>query len=288
MQIDRNQIALQLHAVQTLLETVLQETGTESLVPENSVVGTGKMLRAQLTLILGMANEIDETTARHTAAVVEIIHGASLLHDDVIDGAVLRRGAPAFWKQHGINGAILLGDLLVFKGMELLVQIERSDLIMELIGLAGRICLSEVNQELLLRGAPGTWAECEKIAQEKTGSLFAFAALAAGKGSEQIKALREAGFRLGTAYQLADDLLDGSQNEAVSGKTLGLDRKRGKTTAGTVISGMPSDLGEYIDALLDQSVAPLKPWPTLQNAWINYLDETMRPVLRVHLEAQND
>ena len=125
---------------------------------------------------------------------MEIIHGASLLHDDVIDGGLLRRGAPTFWKKHGTNGAILLGDLLVFKGLDLLIQVDRPDLLQELINMSADVCQSEVEQELLLRGSPGTWEECEQIARAKTGSLFAFAAVAAASDAPgQIEALREAG-----------------------------------------------------------------------------------------------
>lgn len=287
MQNDKNQIAKQLKAVQSIMADSLRNTNISKLLPQkNNIMGSGKMLRAQLTLVLGDANGIDEKTCLHAAAAVEIIHGASLLHDDVIDGGVLRRGAPTFWKKHGINGTILLGDLLVFKGLDLLVQVERTDLLQELIDMAAYVCQSEVEQELLLRGTPGTWEECEQIARAKTGSLFAYAAVAAASDAPgQTEALREAGFILGTAYQLVDDILDCSGNEAVSGKTLGKDQERGKTTAITATKNAPADPIPYIDSLLDASSAQLAAWPEFQAAWDDFLSEIMKPVLNKHLSA---
>ena len=285
---DKNQIKRQLKAVQTTMVDSLRDTNIYKLLPANrNILGSGKMLRSQLALTVGVANRIDEKTLIHSAAAVEIIHGASLLHDDVIDGGLLRRGAPTFWKKYGTNGAILFGDLLVFKGLNLLVQVDRTDLLQELIDMSTHVCRSEVEQELILRGTPGTWAECEQIARAKTGSLFAFAAVAAAASVApgQIDALREAGFILGTAYQLVDDILDDSGNEAVSGKTLGKDQERGKTTAITATKNAPANPVEYIDSLLEASSAQLAAWPELQHSWNDFLTVTMKPVLSKHLSA---
>jgi geranylgeranyl pyrophosphate synthase len=143
-----------------------------------------------------------------------------------------------------------------------------------------------VEQELVLRGTPGTWAECEQIARAKTGSLFAFAAVAATSDAVgQLDALREAGFILGTAYQLVDDILDVSGNEAVSGKTLGKDQERGKTTAITATKNAPADPVEYVELLLAASSAQLAAWPDLQANWDYFLTVTMKPVLSRHLRA---
>ncbi len=269
------------------MENCLNDTKISTLLPpRNNIMGSGKMLRAQLVLTLGDSNGIAEKTSLHAAASVEIIHGASLLHDDVIDGGLLRRGAPTFWKKHGTNGSILLGDLLVFEGLDLLVQVDRTDLLQELIAMATHVCRSEVEQELLLRGTPGTWEECEEIARTKTGALFAFAAVAAASDTPgQKEALREAGFIMGTAYQLVDDILDSSGNEEVSGKTLGKDQERGKTTAITATKNAPEKPSEYVDSLLDASSSQLAAWPALQRSWDDFLAVTMKPVLSKHLSA---
>jgi octaprenyl-diphosphate synthase len=287
MATDPKQIAKEIKTIRGIMIDSLRHTNIAKLLPPgNNIMGSGKMLRAQLICYLGLSNGLDEKTRLHAAAAVEIIHGASLLHDDVIDGGLIRRGAPTFWKKYGVNGTILLGDLLVFEGLKLLVQVERTDLLQELINMANNVCRSEVEQELILRGSPGNWEECEDIARAKTGSLFAFAAVSAADGSAgQADALREAGFSLGTVYQLVDDILDNSDDEVLSGKTLGKDMERGKTTAITATINAPEDPVAYIDSMLVSTTARLAAWPRLQQAWKDYLDVTMKPVLSKHLSA---
>jgi geranylgeranyl pyrophosphate synthase len=287
MSTEEKQIEKQLKLVKQAMIDSLTDTNISKLLPGNkNIMGSGKMLRSRLTLYLGNANGIQEAVLVNAAAAVDIIHGASLLHDDVIDGGILRRGAPTFWKKYGVNGAILLGDLLMFKALALLTSIDRADLLQELIDRTGEVCRSEVEQELILRGAAGTWSDCEQVARFKTGSLFAFAAVAgATKEPGQVQALREAGYILGTAYQLADDLLDASGNEAVSGKTLGTDNGRGKTTAITATKNAPANPVGYIYSLLDTSTAQLAPWPKTQSAWVDFLNVTLKPVLSKHLTA---
>jgi heptaprenyl diphosphate synthase len=287
MPTEEKQIEKQLKLVAAAMTDCLKDTNLSSLLPGNkNLLGSGKMLRSRLVLAVGTANGIDESVLIKAAAAVDIIHGASLLHDDVIDGGILRRGAPTFWKKHGTNGAILFGDLLVFKALTLLVEADRFDLLKELISMSGEVCRSEVEQELVLRGSPGTWEECERVARFKTGSLFAFAAVGGGTGAPgQTEALREAGFMLGTAYQLADDVLDATGNEEVSGKTLGTDNQRGKTTAITATRNAPEDPVRHIYTLLDSSTAQLAAWPEIQGAWDTFLNVTMKPVLSKHLNA---
>jgi geranylgeranyl pyrophosphate synthase len=287
MPTEPKQIEKQLKKVKSAMADTLTDTNLSKLLPANkNLLGSGKMLRSRLVLFIGHANGIDEQVLINSGAAVDIIHGASLLHDDVIDGGILRRGAPTFWKKYGTNGAILFGDLLVFKALALLIKVNRADLLQELINMSGEVCRSEVEQELVLRGTPGTWEECEQVARFKTGSLFAFAAVAGGTDAPgQTKALREAGFILGTAYQLADDMLDASGNEAVSGKTLGTDNQRGKTTAITATKNAPAEPLDYIYTLLDTSSAQLAAWPEVQEAWDSFLNVTMKPVLDKHLSA---
>jgi geranylgeranyl pyrophosphate synthase len=288
MSTEENQIEKQLKKIQAVMASTLEGTNLARLLPENkNLLGSGKMLRSRLTLELGNANGIDERELTHAGAAVDMIHAASLLHDDVIDGGLIRRGAPTFWKKHGINGAILFGDFIMFKALSLLVDVDRVDLLSELIDRTGEVCRSETEQELILRGTPGTWEECELVGRFKTGSLFAFAAVAGGTREPGLtEALREAGYILGTAYQLADDVLDASGNEEVSGKTLGTDNDRGKTTAITATKNAPEDPVDYIYALLDASSAQLADWPEIQGTWDAFLNVTMKPVLSKHLAAK--
>jgi geranylgeranyl pyrophosphate synthase len=284
---DKKEIESQINQVRKTMASLLDDSQLARFIPMNkNVLGSGKMLRSKLVQYLGLANHVDSQTLVHAGAAVDIIHAASLVHDDVIDGGLIRRGAPTFWHKHGTNGAILFGDLLMFRALALLTKSSRSDLLEELINMTGEVCRSEVEQELILRGEAGNWEECVQIARFKTGSLFAFAAVAGNGGDrEEIAALREAGFKLGTAYQLADDILDASGNEAVSGKTLGRDAQRGKTTAMTIREGSPDNPVSYLKELLEQAENLLTPWASTHQAWRQYVEEQIDPVIKKFIQA---
>ena len=280
----RPQSALQ-QDLQALLDLLRDQIAASALRQRarefTPYLGSGKMLRARLALRLGAANGIRPTIRRAAAAAVELIHAASLLHDDVIDGGILRRGIPTFWKAHGTSGAILLGDLLLFKAMHLIRAAGQLPLLGEFIELSGVVCEAEAEQELIRRHKPATWRQALQIARRKTGALFACAAVIAGRNTAQKNALRKAGYLLGTAYQIADDILDGSSKEHQAGKTLGTDRVRGKTTAAV----RPAKFARnYVEKLCRQSIARLHPWPKLRQAWQTYLDEEFMPLIQAQLE----
>ncbi len=274
-------IEKEIKVVKKIMSEILMETNLSKYISNNkNILSSGKMLRSRLILYLGNNNSSSSQILTRAGAAVDIIHAASLVHDDVIDGGIIRRGAPTFWKKHGTNGAILFGDLMMFRALSLLVDSDRPDLLKELIDMTGEVCRSEAEQELILRGESGSWEECVNIARFKTGSLFAFAAVAGGNGNiEQSNALREAGFLLGTAYQLADDILDASGNEELSGKTLGKDYERAKTTAFTVKKGIPDNHLSYINSLLNKASDLLMPWPDLNNSWNIYVESEINPII---------
>ena len=284
MPADKKEIETQIEAVKKTMAAILEESNLSRFLSSNkNLLGSGKMLRSRLVQHLGLATGTSPDLLVRAGAAVDIIHAASLVHDDVIDGGIIRRGAPTFWKKHGTNGAILFGDLMMFRSLSLLVDGNRPDLLKELIDMTGEVCRSEAEQELILRGTPGTWEECKQIARFKTGSLFAFAAVAGGSGDPaEADVLREAGFTLGTAYQLADDILDASGNESVSGKTLGRDAERGKTTA---TLGAPESPADYLFGLLKEASEMLTPWPHLHHAWDGYIETEFQPIIAKFIAA---
>ena len=270
-----------LDEVRKLMAGSLAETPLHSALADcKNLFGTGKMLRSRLTLRVGPAAGVAYSTILRAAAAVELIHAASLLHDDVIDGGFLRRGAPAFWVDRGIPAAILLGDLLLFKALELVTPVEHGRLLPVIIKLTGEVCEAESEQELVTRGKLADWETCVNVARRKTGALFAFAAHACGGDDPALrKTLQEAGYAIGTAYQLADDILDANGNPESAGKTLGRDEAREKTTAARV--QMPNDTApaQFIDRLCDQASDSLGPWPAVQKAWVVYMIRDMKPAL---------
>lgn len=251
------------------------------------ILGSGKMLRSRLTFRLGTATDIPRDALLHAAAAVEIIHAASLLHDDVIDGGTLRRGEPAFWVKYGVSGAILLGDLLLIKAIQQIHEVGNTELSGLFLRLIEEVCLGESEQELFCRGQTANWKAYEDFARRKTGALFAFAARACGGSDPALnRVLSECGYNIGTAYQLADDILDASGNPSKTDKTLGTDRFRAKNTAVSLSRDDRTAPVLRIRELCDQAERALRalaPWPRLQAAWAVYMDLDMGPTLKKYL-----
>ena len=270
-----------LDAVHDMIMDSLRETSLAPVIEglSGAILG-GKMLRARLTLKVGLATGAPRDTLLRAAAAVEMVHAASLLHDDVIDGGLLRRGVPSFWKKKSVAGAILLGDLLVCKAVQMLDGIENGRLGGMLVRLAGEMCDAEAEQELVTDECGASWEKCVSVARRKTGSLFAFAA-AATDGSDEIReaALLEAGYRIGTAYQLADDLMDACGEPVRDGKDLGKDAVRGTSTSVSASHNADIHVRQCIDELCASSSMLLSSWPSVRNAWNEYLRGDMVPVI---------
>ena len=243
-------------------------------------LGGGKLLRARAALRLAPVARVPADALLRGAAAVELVHGASLLHDDVIDGGLTRRGAPAFWTRYGAHGAILAGDILLGKALNVLSLTREPDLIADLAQAVAEVCSAESEQELLLRGQPSDWSTVLRLARQKTGPLFAFAALTAGNGDPALRAaLREAGYLAGTAYQLSDDVLDAVGDATAAGKTLGTDVTRAKGTAATARNGDTADAVAGVGELCATSLAQLDAWPEVRAAWAVYLDLDLGPAM---------
>ena len=267
-----------------MTRTVGQTSVAPTMGSWNGLMGSGKMLRARMAFRLGPALGTPGETLCHAAAAVELVHVASLLHDDVIDGGHLRRGAPTFWKERGIPGAILLGDLMLFTALNLVSKFEGGRLTQDLIRATGDVCDAETEQELILRGQVPDWDKCVSIAQRKTGALFAFVASVCGHDDEKAReALYTAGSKIGTAYQLADDILDATGSVEDAGKSLGSDEARSKTTAFTAMQRNGADPVSSIEQLCREAEEVLQPWPELQEAWKVYVSADLRPALDSNL-----
>ena len=246
-----------------------------------SIIGGGKMLRSRLTLSVGMASGSPREQLVRAGAVVEMLHAASLLHDDIVDGGTRRRGEPALWVSEGTRAAVLLGDLMVSLAAEGVQEALPTHLPI-LIATLREMCDSEAEQEFGKADddAPASWEHCVSIARRKTGSLFGFAAACAGGSSAaRVAALRRAGYALGTAYQLADDLLDARRDLLATDKTLGTDAATGKLTAATVSPSCGHDPVAHIAVLLQESEVELAAWPAVQQAWRGYVQDVVAPLV---------
>ena len=268
-----------LETVTSRIQRTLGETCMRPLLHEAKSLTSmgGKLLRSRLAYRVGRETGADLKVLEYGAAAVEMIHTASLLHDDVIDGGTLRRGMPTFWVEKGRAGAILLGDLFLFKAIELMCRVADGRYTHELVKLTGEVCEAESEQELLLNGSDSKLEVCTSIARRKTGALFAFTSMIAG-GDDPIRtaALKEAGYLVGTAYQLADDLLDVVGDAAAAGKTLGTDAERQIVSAAR-LEGV--DLVGHLDHLQQQAIVVLNGDREAVSGIRTYVEQDIGPAI---------
>ncbi|HNT35085.1 MAG TPA: polyprenyl synthetase family protein [bacterium] len=198
----------------------------------------GKWLRAGITLLCTKVTGVDPITSVDVAVACEMIHTASLMHDDVLDGASLRRGQPSASSRWGNSLAVLGGDLLLALAFNLLTRSNSQACLEDISGSAVRVCLGEMAQQNASGSASVTEEEYLGIIDRKTASLFRSCARCGGllgKAERPIvDALGDFGHSFGMAFQIVDDLLDFLSEDSFSGKTLGTDISQGKTTLATI------------------------------------------------------
>ena len=199
---------------------------------------TGKMLRSRMAAHLGAATGVPRSRLALGAAAVEMFHTASLLHDDIIDGSTIRRGAPADWIVRGPIASILLGDRLLVHALELLYRTGVPSLQTEFVKILGDICDAEIEEQ---QANP---TNLPSIARRKTGGLFAFVGVVSSCEDSPLRAaLRECGYEFGWAYQIADDLRDRAED---------------------VIEVTLADCPDSIQQHLATCAELLQPWPRLE------------------------
>ncbi|WP_255516373.1 polyprenyl synthetase family protein [Luteimonas suaedae] len=203
-------------------------------VAEHIVSAGGKRLRPMLVALAGRACGGGGPEHHQLAAIVEFIHTSTLLHDDVVDESDLRRGrrtANAIW---GNAASVLVGDFLYSRSFQLMVELERMEVMRILADTTNRIAEGEVLQLLHVRNPDTDEAAYLDVIERKTAVLFAagtrLGALAAGADAATQQALYDYGLQLGYAFQIADDVLDYSADADALGKNLGDDLAEGKAT----------------------------------------------------------
>ena len=203
-------------------------------VAEYIVGAGGKRLRPMLLLLAARALGHRGPDAHQLAAVVEFIHTATLLHDDVVDESDLRRGRRTANAVFGNAASVLVGDFLYSRGFQLMVELERMQVMRILADTTNRIAEGEVLQLLHVRNPDTDEAAYLRVVERKTAVLFAAAtrlgALLAGADAATCDAMHEYGLNLGHAFQIADDVLDYAADAGALGKNLGDDLAEGKAT----------------------------------------------------------
>ncbi len=194
----------------------------------------GKRLRPQLVLLSASACGYQGELDYLVAAIIEFIHTATLLHDDVVDASDLRRGKDTANSIWGNEAAVLVGDFLYSRSFEMMVDVGMMQVMEILASTTNIIAEGEVLQLLNIHDADTTEEKYMEVIHCKTAKLFESAtrlgAVLAGRDRQEQQAMAEYGMHLGTAFQIADDILDYSASAEEMGKNVGDDLAEGKPT----------------------------------------------------------
>ncbi len=203
-------------------------------VAEYIVSAGGKRMRPALVLLAARACGYAGEEHRQLAAIVEFIHTATLLHDDVVDESSLRRGRQTANAAFGNAASVLVGDFLYSRAFQMMVGLGSMRIMEVLADATNTIAEGEVLQLMNCRNADISEDEYLQVIRYKTAKLFEAAgrlgAILAGAATEVEEGLAAYGMHLGTAFQLIDDVLDYSGQEVETGKHLGDDLAEGKPT----------------------------------------------------------
>ncbi len=233
----------------------------------------GKRIRPAVLLMAARLSGYQGDRSVLYAAVVEFIHTATLVHDDIIDDSTLRRGRPAVHSRWGNDVTVLLGDYLYIKSMAMALTHDTLELVRVLCDVTLHMIEGELYQ--LTKNGDATITEDEHldIIRRKTAFLFGGCAQIGGMlgnvSTEREQALREYGFNLGITFQLVDDLLDFTGETQAVGKPVGGDLREGKVTLPLIHLLCHEDDGSAArivnDIIASRTVAPDQ-WSTLMHS----------------------
>ena len=203
-------------------------------IAEYIISAGGKRIRPVLVLLMANAYQYGGKHHHELAAIVEFIHTATLLHDDVVDESSMRRGRETANALFGNAASVLVGDFLYSRAFQMMVSINSMQVMQILADATNVIAEGEVLQLLNMHDPDVTEERYLQVIRSKTAKLFEAAAqigaLIANATPEQIESAAEYGRSLGTAFQLVDDVLDYSGNAQDTGKNVGDDLREGKPT----------------------------------------------------------
>jgi octaprenyl-diphosphate synthase len=221
--------------VDSLIQKSLQsEVILINQVGHHIVSSGGKRLRPALLLLV--ARHFDYSGSQHInlAAIIEFIHTATLLHDDVVDASILRRGQETANQRWGNEASVLVGDFLYSRAFQMMVDTNSMRVMDVLSEATNTIAEGEVQQLLNSHDPETTEVNYINVIQSKTAKLFEAAgrlgAILCERDSEDEQAMAKYGMHLGTAFQLIDDVLDYSAASSALGKNIGDDLSEGKPT----------------------------------------------------------
>jgi len=217
-----------------IVRSLDSEVALVNQVARYIVAGGGKRLRPLLVVLAARASGYDGSSHVEAAAIVEFIHTATLLHDDVVDGSDLRRGRDTANAVFGNEASVLVGDFLYSRAFQMMVRIGEMRVMAVLADATNVIAEGEVLQLMNCNDPDTNEIRYFDVIRSKTAKLFEagarVAAILAGADEATEAALADYGMRLGIAFQLIDDALDYTGAAEEMGKNMGDDLAEGKPT----------------------------------------------------------
>ncbi len=248
VQTELDQFEEQLHT------TVQADLGPLAKGMQHILDAGGKRLRPALVLLAAKLGRPEMEDVYRAALAIEFIHNATLIHDDLIDGAPTRRGHKTIHESLGPNTAIIIGDYYFAKGANLMSQVgdPRIDALLSQVVMT--ICYGEMLQLTSQRKYDQTLEEYHSKIERKTAVLMAAStycgAVISGQPEADIEALRRFGHYLGMSFQVADDVLDYLATEEEVGKPVGNDLKQGTVTLPLMLALQEDGLGPRLRRVL--------------------------------------
>lgn len=238
--------APELRTVEDLLRKSVAGDPQEVAGPMGELLAAGgKRIRPALVVLTAMCGQYERDAALAAAVAVEVVHAATLVHDDVIDSAPTRRGRPTVAASLGDEPAIVIGDYYFAKAYEWAARTRVPEAVAILANAVMEICAGEVRQQAIRYRYSTTIAEYTRRIESKTAALLAascdIGGLLAGLDIEQREALHAYGRALGLAFQIADDVLDYTSTEDEVGKPIGHDILEGFATLPFMLASVHID-----------------------------------------------
>jgi len=287
-------VAADLPLVREQISAVARGVGFDFLerMLEQQLAGTGKMMRPAIALLAGRLGDYNLDRIVPLAASVELLHTATLVHDDVIDEADQRRGNETANSLFGNSASVMLGDYMFANSADLIARTDNIQVVKNFAATLMMIVRGELNQDVtVFEYSEDVQRYLDRIIG-KTASLFATAAengaLVCNAPPDQVAAMRTYGMKLGIAFQIVDDVLDFTGDPAVMGKpAVGSDLRGGTLTLPAILymQAEPNDNpikrafeGTRRHANLDRAIADILAGP--------YITETIETAHRFGREAR--
>lgn len=201
---------------------------------KNTIKAGGKRIRPALVYLSARFGNYDFNKITPLAVAVELVHTATLIHDDIVDDSPLRRGIPTVQAAIGKDAAVYAGDFVLAKALKILVDHGDIEILKSISGMLYKICEGEARQKKEAFNIYISFIDYIRRIRKKTALLFAISCELGARGADAppstISALKKYGMMLGMAFQVTDDILDLTVDEKKSGKPLGNDIKEGVIT----------------------------------------------------------